>query len=131
LVHEEHEATERVPIFDEDTGEPTGRFTSEAVERTWLLHDFVVAHGVSVSATTSPMPEVAAEPELKPPSREVPLAPEPVSETPKPESSLFDPEAQEFIPEIGLVVSRAVAEMFHKRLQELKAEPNSELREQS
>ncbi len=53
LVNEEHEATERVEYEE-------GKFATDTVERTWLLHDFVLAHGVSSSKTTS-TPESAAQ----------------------------------------------------------------------
>jgi hypothetical protein len=42
LVNEDHDTTTGIEIFDEESGAPTGRFYSEDVERTWLLHDFVL-----------------------------------------------------------------------------------------
>jgi hypothetical protein len=42
LVNENHATTTGVPLFDEDGYTPTGKFVSDTVERTWLLHDFVV-----------------------------------------------------------------------------------------
>ena len=48
LVNYDHTATERVADINED-GNPTGKFVSVEVERTWLLHDFVLAHGLSSS----------------------------------------------------------------------------------
>lgn len=41
LINEDHDTTTGVEVLDEHH-EPTGRFASEDVERTWLLYDFVL-----------------------------------------------------------------------------------------
>jgi hypothetical protein len=48
LVNDTHEITTRVPVTGEDGCTPTGDFTSETVERTWLLYDFVLFCGGSM-----------------------------------------------------------------------------------
>jgi hypothetical protein len=53
LINDDHTATQRVPEFDEATCQPTGKFVTIEVDRAWLLHDFVLEHGVSTSDPTN------------------------------------------------------------------------------
>lgn len=51
LVEEDHDTVTGTEVTD-DNGEPTGKFYSVEVERTWLLYDFVLNHETTKTAAS-------------------------------------------------------------------------------